>query len=238
MNFQHIKLPELQFNLKDETTESGRKYVTPTGKKYPSVTTVLSDYGKKAFFEWRKRVGEEEANRVAAKASRRGTKLHSICESYLLNEMTDMKMKMLMPDMKEMFLGIKPFMDENITEVYGIEQALYSDRLQIAGRCDCIATWNGKISIVDWKTASREKDEDSIENYFMQASAYAEMFEERTGRPVDQIVIAISVEGFGPQIFIKEKQNYLQPLLQYVRKYHEKNPSNTTNDTIGSFLTE
>lgn len=216
MNFRHIKLPELQFDLLAETTESGRKYLTPSGKKYPSITTVLSSYGKKALFEWRKRVGEEEANRVAAKASRRGTKLHSICESYLLNELLDMKMSTLMPDTKEMFLSIKPFMDENITEVYGIEQALYSDRLQIAGRCDCIATWNGEISIVDWKTASREKEEESIQNYFMQASAYAEMFEERTSLPIKQIVVAIAVEGSQPQIFVREKHKYLEELMKYI----------------------
>lgn len=222
MSFNFIQLPELQFDLQSETTESGRKYLTPTGERYPSITTVLSSFGKKELFEWRKRVGEEEANRIARKASSRGTKLHTVCEKYLLNELTDMKLRTMMPDTKELFFGVKPFMDEHIKEVYGIEQALYSHKLKVAGRCDCIATWNGKLSIVDWKTSSRQKTKEGILNYFMQASAYSEMFEEITGLPVNQIVVAIAVEGDSPQIFVEDKNDYLPHLHTYLNKFYSK----------------
>ena len=186
---------------------------------YPSITTVLSSYNKQAILEWRQRVGEEEANRVSRKASNRGTKLHSTVEQYLLNEMSPLKMHTMMPDMKELFLKLKPFLDENVNNIYGIEQPLYSHRLRLAGRCDCIGEWDGKISIIDWKTASRTKEKESIANYFMQASAYAEMFEEITGKEINQIVVAISVEDDAPQIFIEDKSKYLPELNNYIGKY-------------------
>ena len=109
--FNHVKLESLNFDLQAVTTDSGRKYTTPDGKVYPSITTVLSSYNKKALFERRARVGEEEANRVARKASNRGTKLHSTVEKYLLNELSSLKMHMMMPDTKELFLKLKPFLD-------------------------------------------------------------------------------------------------------------------------------
>lgn len=222
MNFNHVKLNELNFDLESETTEKGRVYKSPGGKLYPSITTVLSDYNKKALFEWRKRVGEQEANRIARQASGRGTKLHNIVEKYLLNEVSEMKMQTMMPDTKELFFKVKPLLDTHIGDIYGIEQPLYSDRLKVAGRCDCIAEWDGVLSIVDWKTSTNSKEKDKIENYFMQATGYAEMFEERTGRPINQIVIAIAVENGTTNLFIEEKTKYLHPLNQYLERYHNK----------------
>lgn len=221
MHFEFVKLDSLNFDLTDTTTENGRTYTTPDGKNYPSITTVLSSYNKKSLLEWRKRVGEEEANRISRKASSRGTKLHSICESYLLNELTSMKMQCIMPDIKSLFHQLKPYIDENVGRIYGIEQPLYSHELGVAGRCDCIAEWNGKISIIDYKTSSREKDENHIMNYFMQCSAYAEMFEEITEIPIDQIVVVIAVEYGNSQIFTKTKHKYIPELKNYINLYRK-----------------
>lgn len=218
--FNHVRLPELDFDLDAETTESGRVYKVPGGKLYPSITTVLSAYNKKAIYEWRQRVGDEEANRISRLASGRGTKLHNTVEKYLLNEMSDMKMQTMMPDIKEMFCDIRKPIDENIGDIYGIEQPLYSHKLRLAGRCDCIAEWDGELAIVDWKTASRTKEKDNILNYFMQASAYAVMFEELTGKPIDKIVVAIAVQSELPQIFVESKEKYLVNLQNYIDKYH------------------
>ena len=219
MNFRHVKLSELDFELESTTTEKGRVYRVPGGELYPSITTVLSAYNKKAIMEWRQRVGEEKANEISRKASGRGTKLHNTVEKYLLNEMTDMKLKTMMPDIKEMFFDMRKIIDENIGDIYGIEQPLYSHKLKLAGRCDCIAEWNGELAIVDWKTSSRIKDKDHIQNYFMQATAYAEMFEERTGRAIDTIVVAISVQSESPQLFVEKKSKYLLPLNEYNERY-------------------
>ena len=219
-NFNHVKLSELNFELESETTEAGRTYRTPGGKSYPSITTVLSNYNKQAIYEWRQRVGAEEANRISRAASGRGTKLHNAVEKYLLNEMSEMKMQTMMPDTKELFLKVKPFLDTHIGDIYGIEQPLYSDRLQIAGRCDCIAEWEGELSIIDWKTSTNPKDKEYIQNYFMQATGYAEMFEERTGKPINQIVVAIAVENGSALLFIEDKRDYLLPLQDYILRYH------------------
>jgi hypothetical protein len=219
MNFCHVKLSELDFELESTTTEKGRVYRVPGGELYPSITTVLSAYNKKAIMEWRQRVGEEKANEISRKASGRGTKLHNTVEKYLLNEMSDIKIQTMMPDIKEMFFDMRKIIDENIGDIYGIEQPLYSHKLKLAGRCDCIAEWNGELAIVDWKTSSRIKDKDHIQNYFMQATAYAEMFEERTGKAIDTIVVAISVQSESPQLFVEKKSKYLLPLNEYNERY-------------------
>lgn len=219
MNFNYVKLDELNFDLESSTTEKGRVYKVPGGKLYPSITTVLSPYNKQAILEWRQRVGEEEANKISRQAADRGTKLHNVVEKYLLNEMSDMKIQTMMPDTKELFLSVRKHIDNHIGDVYGIEQALYSHKLRLAGRCDCIAEWDGRLSIVDWKTASKRKEESHIQNYFMQASAYAEMFGELTGKSINQIVVVIAVQSEFPQIFIDEKTKYLGPLNQFIERY-------------------
>jgi genome maintenance exonuclease 1 len=220
--FEFVKLPELDFDMKAATTDSGRVYATPSGKNYPSVTTILSSYGKKALFEWRERVGADEANRIASKASRRGTALHTVCEKYLLNEMTSMKIASMLPTTKELFYKIKPHIDTSIGKVYALEQALYSDALGIAGRVDCIAEWNGKISIIDFKSSSKQKNKNDIGNYFMQCTAYAEMFGELTGQSIEQIVVLIGTEEGPGQVFVEEKNNYIEPLKKYIDLHYAK----------------
>lgn len=219
--FEFVKLPELDFDLQSKTENGSRKYVTPNGDAYPSVTTILSAYNKKAIQEWRERVGEEAANKISTQASSRGTRLHSLCETYLLNELSPLKLNSVMPDAKELFVKIKPKLDANIGKIYSLEQALYSDKLKIAGRVDCIAEWNGELSVIDFKTAAKEKNEDWIQNYFMQCSAYAEMFEERTGRPINQIVVAIAVSSGDTQIFVKQKEDYLRGLNFFIDEYYD-----------------
>jgi len=227
MNFKHVKLKELDFDLKAVTTEKGREYQTPGGSSYPSVTTVLSEYNKKAIFEWRERVGAEQANKIAKSASNRGTKLHTVCEKYLLNEMTDLKLQTMMPDTKELFVSLKPHLDENIGEIYSIEQALYSSELRLAGRVDCIAEWNNELAVIDFKSSTKPKLEDNILNYFMQCTAYAIMFEEITGRPINKLVIAIAVADGSNQIFVREKkQEYIDSLNNYIGKYWKKRLTN------------
>jgi CRISPR/Cas system-associated exonuclease Cas4 (RecB family) len=216
--FEHVKLPELDYDMQSVTGEDGKRvYLTPEGNKYTSITTKLSSYNLKGILDWRKRVGEEEANRISKKASTRGTKVHDICEKYLLNEMTDMKFRSMMPDLKETFFKLRKPLDENIGKIYALEQALYSDELKIAGRVDCIAEWNGVLSIIDFKTSKKLKDENNILNYFMQCTAYALMFEERTKKSIDQVVVAIAVDDEEPQIFVRYKTPYIDSLMQYIK---------------------
>jgi genome maintenance exonuclease 1 len=217
--FEHVSLPQLQFDLKAETTDSGGLYTTPEGNQYKSITTVLSHFGKKAIYEWRQAVGEERANEISRKASNRGTKVHKICEDYLNNEISEFKMQLMMPDLKELFFKIKPIIDDNVGKVYTQEQALYSDKLRVAGRVDLIAEWNGKLSVIDFKTSTKQKSEDYIQNYFMQCTAYALMFAERTGIWIDDIVVLIATEEGDAQVFERQIHDYRQPLMEYIDKY-------------------
>jgi CRISPR/Cas system-associated exonuclease Cas4 (RecB family) len=217
--FEHVKLSQLQFDLKAETTDIGRLYTTPEGNRYKSITTVLSHYGKQGIYEWRKAVGEEYANEVSRKAANRGTKVHKVCEDYLNNEIPELKMQLMMPDLKELFFKIKPIIDDNVGKVYTQEQALYSDSLRIAGRVDLIAEWNGKLSVIDFKTSTKQKEEENIQNYFMQCTAYALMFSERTGIWIDDIVVLIATEEGPPQVFERQIHDYRQPLIEMIDKY-------------------
>ena len=218
--FLFEKIPELDFDLEAETTESGRVYITPNGNRYPSVTTVLSATdSKEGLIAWRERVGEEEANKIMGRSARRGTELHSICEKYLLNEMSPIKLRMMMPHVKELFYKIKPFIDENVTKVHGLEQALYSDKLKIAGRTDCICEWNGVLSVLDFKNSIKMKREEYIQDYFLQCTAYSLMFEDLVSVPVEQIVILVGVEQGNGQIFIKQKSNYVKTLQNRINSY-------------------
>ena len=223
MSFTHIKKPELDFELEAKTTESGRVYFTPSGKAYPSVTTVLGSLSKEGIKLWREKVGEEEANKISGRASRRGEALHLACEKYLLNEM-DFKMRQqMMPDTKSLFLQLKPHLDKSIGNIYAIEQPLYSDNLRIAGRVDCIAEWDNELAVIDFKTSTKEKLEEYIQNYFQQCACYAEMYEEITGEPIEKIVVAIATEEGFAQIFVRKKQVYLPQLKQTISNYYLTN---------------
>lgn len=231
MNFNHVKIDGLDYELESTTTEGGRVYKTPGGNLYPSITTILSYSTDKTHLdEWRQRVGEKEANRITKKSSDRGTKLHEMCEKYLLNELTDFKIRMMMPDIKDFFMQLRPHIDQNVGDIFGLELPLYSDALKLAGRTDCVAIWNGKVSIIDYKNSRKEKKEEWIQNYFVQCTAYAVMFEERTGIPVEQIVVAIANEEGTPQIFVREKSKYLEELQSYIERYW-------TNEKISSTVT-
>ena len=220
MVFEHTTVSGLDFELEAVTTEDGRIYTVPSGKKYASITTVLSDYKKEVLQNWINRVGQVEADRVAKKAARRGEGLHDAYEKYIRNQLTQLDIRRLFPDVHELFIPLRKHIDANVGKVYAIEQPLYSDRLRIAGRVDLIADWGGKISTLDFKSSKRLKKEEDIENYFMQCSGYCEMFEERTGIAIEQIVVAIGVEGGSAQIFVKEKHKYLPMLEEYIGNFY------------------
>lgn len=192
--------------LETENIDGKRYYRLPSGKLVQSVTTVLGNAtDKTALHEWRRKVGEEEANRVTRKATTRGTHIHSICEKYLLNE--DIS-RSLMPIHLQSFKSLKPHMDNHIGKIFGIESPLYSEELNTAGRTDCICEYDGVPSIVDFKTSTKLKQEDWIENYFLQATCYSLMTEERTPLKIPQIVIIIAVDHEQPQVFIKNRDHY------------------------------
>ena len=223
MKFKHIGC-DIDYDLETETINGKRFYKTPEGLLYPSVTTITGQHGKDKILEWRKRVGEEEANRISTKASNRGTKVHKICENYLNNEedyarTNPAHIHKTMPDTIAMFKSLQPLLDEHVNNIHALEIPLYSHHLKVAGRVDCIAEYDGKLSIIDFKTSGKLKEESWIKGYFMQCSAYAVMYEERTGIPVSQIVIMIAVESEHPQVFIKKRNDYIKDFISYREAY-------------------
>lgn len=213
-------LPELKQLETDEST-GVRYYLTPNGVKLPSVTTVLGHFKTKSLIEWRNKVGHEEADKIAYRAATRGTKFHNMMESYLRNE--EDFLFGVMPDMRQAFNDMKETLDL-IDNIRYIESPLYSEKLGVAGRTDCIAEFAGVPSIIDFKTSLKEKKEAWIDNYFEQGTAYAQMYEELVGEPIDQIVILISVDFMErPQVFIRDKNQYIQTLLEKIHIYKQEN---------------
>lgn len=211
-NFNHVQIEKQE--LQRVEAEGKRFYLTPEGKQYPSVTTVTG-YAKKAFFaEWRKN-NPEEAKRVTV----RGTRFHSLVEKYLNNEELD-RSKINFADL---FLFSQAEEEINkIDNIHLLESTLWSDTLKLAGRVDCIAEYAGKLSVIDFKSASKEKPASDIKEYFMQATAYAIMYQERYGKAIDNIVIIMSSEDGMVNVYQMNPLNYVQDLFDSIKEYNSE----------------
>jgi len=215
--FQHvdISLPQLE----RETIDGVRYYKVPSDDeliKLVSITSVTSHFNKHIFENWRKKVGEEEANRVTKQATSRGTDMHTLVEHYLQNDDYDSE---VLPISKFLFQILKPEL-KKINNIHALEGALYSRRLGIAGTVDCIAEYNGELAIIDFKTSKKPKPREWIEHYFVQCMAYGCMLYELTGISVKKLVILMSCEN-GECVVYEEydKSKYIRLLSEYIGKF-------------------
>ena len=214
-NFKHENpLGNIELNTVNQNGK--RLYVTPTGENYPSVTTVLSEYKKEGIIAWRKRVGEEKANKISTQASRRGTKVHKLCEDYLNNE--NNLFEGYTPDNVVMFKSIQTILNE-IEVVYAQERTLFSHHLKTAGRVDCVGKFRGKPHIIDFKTSNKPKKWEWIDNYFMQGSAYSVMWEEMTGIAIPYMAIIIAVADDTPQVFVENRDTWINKFIEVRTNY-------------------
>lgn len=188
-------------------SKAGRYYETPSGAKYPSVTSVTKLHSQESILAWKERVGEEEAGRISRRALGRGNKIHSLAEKYLLNE-GDCSDDFSKADFGQMI----PFLD-NINNIRCLETKLYSDHLKVAGTADCIAEYEGKLTVIDFKTSAKMKKREWVKDYFMQCSAYAVMFEERTSIPIERLLLIINVEDEGIQLMDGRRDDYIEDFL-------------------------
>lgn len=218
MRFIHETIDLGYDDLVTDTRPSGRTYVTPDGSRYPSITTVLSILSEESIAKWRARVGEDEANKVGSRAANRGTQVHAIIERYLKNEDTTD----YLPHIRQSLQNVQSILDERLGVINGLEMALYSNHLGLAGRCDCIADFDGVKSIVDFKTSRRIKKKENISNYFAQMSGYAIMFEERTGIPITNTVIIMDVDNEAPLVFKEHRDNHIQLLIDTKKEYDRR----------------
>ena len=216
--FNHVDMGVILENLQAETVEGKRVYAVGENF-YPSISTICSFRKRKSIAEWRSRVGAEEANKISTRAATVGTSLHSIVEDYLNNNLDlerykDKYLALLLFRQAKSMLG-------RINNIHFQEAPLYSHEFGIAGRVDCIAEFDGKLSIIDFKTSSKEKKESWIENYFVQETGYAKMYEERSGIKVDQIVTLITCQTGDTQVFIKNPDDYVPLLIDYIAEYKD-----------------
>ena len=218
MDFKHLNIHNFP-NLKAKTTEKGRRYFVE-GNAYPSVTTVIGEMKKKSIIEWRRKVGEEEANAISKRATTRGNKCHKLAEDYLSNKPLDRYRDDVLS--LGMFHQIRPYIDK-INNIHALEESLYSHTLKLAGRVDCIAEYDNELAIIDFKTSTKYKREEWIQDYFSQETAYAIMFQELTGLKVKQLVTIIAVETGTPQVFVKKDiLTYVPKLKEYIDYYKDQ----------------
>ena len=221
-SFSHTPPTKTLPEVITETINGRLFYVTPEGKKYPSITTVLSGRSKEGINRWRESVGHDVANQIMRSAAKRGTAVHTLVENYLNNE--ELSKQDVLP--LALFTLLKPELDD-INNIVIQEGGLYSDKWGIAGRVDCIAEYQGKLSVIDFKTSTKEKKEEWVENYFIQGSAYCEMYEERYGTSINQVVILIVTEDGAVQSFIKDKKDYLPLLKPAIEEFNKDNETIT-----------
>jgi genome maintenance exonuclease 1 len=207
--FNHVEGYD-PISLPTETINGKRYYITPEGNKYPSVTTVTGLLNRVWLKQWKKKVGEKKANKIAGKAANRGTRYHQIQEDFINNKLTEEMIKKITPLDLMMFNQTKT-VTQGLGDIYMLEGSMYSNELRMAGRVDCIAEYAGALSVIDFKTSTRAKYPSSIKNYFMQETCYALMFEEMYGKKIEKIVTIIAVEETGQaQLFVEEPSNWIE----------------------------
>ena len=204
-NLDIVEFPK----LKRVTINGTRHYIREgdeVQEPYPSVTAIK---------KWRKRVGAETANKITTKATRQGTKAHILIEEYIQGH----ELPESMPNEMELYLGFKKIADARIDNIRSIEGQMMSDYLRVAGTVDLIAEFDGKLSVIDWKTSAKQKKHEWVHGYFMQEAAYAVMFEENTKTPIQQLVTIISCSDGEQQIFVEKRDDWIQKFIDLRETY-------------------
>ena len=214
MAFNFIELDKQVLPKTKGKRIDGFRFYNIDGKNYPSITTVLGIRKTEQLKGWREKIGEGVANWEMGRAARRGKSFHTLVEQYIKGETPSIRDVLPLG----LFKLLKPYIDQ-IDNIHLLEAIMYSKKLTVAGQVDCVAEYNGKLSVIDFKTANKERQEDWIENYFLQTTAYAHMYEETFGKPIEQIVILIASEDGTTQAFIKNKADYEEELGKSIQNF-------------------
>ena len=217
--FKHVDLSLPQ--LERETIDGVRYYKIPNNDellKLVSITSVISHHNRDFFSKWRKKIGEEKANKITKRATSRGTDMHSLVENYLYNIP---ELPKVQPLSEFLFKIARPTL-ENIDNIHTLEGSLYSKQLGVAGTVDCIAEYNGELAIIDFKTSAKPKPREWIDHYFVQCAAYACMLYELTGIIVKKFVIIMSCEDGDCVVYEEyDKTKYIKLLSSYIKQFVE-----------------
>jgi len=214
--FNHVELDLPR--LERETIDGVRYYKVPTEEeliKLVSITSVTSHKNRQFFANWRKKIGEEKADKITRAATSRGTDMHTLVEYHLKNE----KLPEVQP-LSEYLFKIAKYELGKVNNIHALEGSLYSKVLGVAGTVDCIAEYNGELAVIDFKTSKKPKPRAWIEHYFVQCMAYGCMLYELTGISVKKLVIIMSCED-GECVVYEEydKEKYIRLLTEYIREF-------------------
>lgn len=214
--FTHLDRPSLQELEIKESATGKRFYKTPEGIWYPSITTILGIGEKQWLKDWQNMLGKKKADKETKRCADRGTAIHTMAEQYLNNKHIDFNI--YKQDYINDFNKLKVRLNA-VDNIRGQELPLYSDVLKTAGRVDCVAEYNGRLSIIDFKTSTNNKYRKWIKDYFLQTTAYAIMWHERTGESIEDIVILMTVEkGMMPLTFKDKIDNHIATLIKRIRE--------------------
>ena len=227
--FNFIDLDKSKLPVTKGKKVDGFRFYDIDGKAYPSVTSVLGIKKKAELQGWREKIGENVANWEMGRAARRGKATHLLVEEYLKGKTPSERGVLPLG----LFKLLRPYIDQ-IDNIHLLETIMYSPKLTIAGQVDCVAEYNGKLAVIDFKTGNKERQESWIDNYFLQTTAYAQMYEETFGKSIDQIVILLASEDGSVQNFVKEKKDYMTPLMksidEFYKYYQEQNKDKIKQD--------
>ena len=214
--FNHVPVTFTQSELIEK--DEGHYYQTPSGVIYPSITTMLqktqTPEKQQSLQSWREQ--EIAADYITQQAAFVGSETHKLIENYLNGEEISEKFRLLS---EAHFKNLLPFVNK-INDIHGIELRLYSDKMKLAGTSDCIANYDGKLSIIDYKTKRSNQREEWLTDHFIQATSYGVMFKELTGKKVEQIVILVSSEKNTRMEFTKNPDDYLDLLEQRIKQFY------------------
>ena len=216
MKFNFIDIDKSVFPTAKGKRQGKYRFYDINGTNYPSVTSILGVRKKVELQQWRDKIGENVANWEMGRAARRGTATHNLIENYIKGE--PLEEKSVLP--LGLFKLMKPYIDQ-INNIHCLETVLYTSKYRLAGQVDCIAEYNGKLSVIDFKTANKERKEEWIDNYFLQCTAYGLMYEELFKKEIDQIVVIIGGEDGSIATYIKEKKDYIKKLETVIEDFYK-----------------
>ena len=216
MKFNFIDIDKSVLPTAKGKRQGKYRFYDINGTNYPSVTSILGVRKKVELQQWRDKIGENVANWEMGRAARRGTATHNLIESYLKGE--ELQERSVLP--LGLFKLMKPYVDQ-INNIHCLETILCSHKYKLAGQVDCIAEYNGKLSVIDFKTANKERKEEWIDNYFMQCTAYALMYEELYNAEINDIVVIIGGEDGSIAVYKKDKKDYITKLEEVVEDFYK-----------------
>ena len=216
MKFNFIDIDKSVLPTAKGKRQGKYRFYDINGTNYPSVTSILGVRKKVELQQWRDKIGENVANWEMGRAARRGTATHNLIENYIKGE--PLEEKSVLP--LGLFKLMKPYIDQ-INNIHCLETVLYTSKYRLAGQVDCIAEYNGKLSVIDFKTANKERKEEWIDNYFLQCTAYGLMYEELFKKEIDQIVVIIGGEDGSIATYIKEKKDYIKKLETVIEDFYK-----------------